>query len=202
MWGTPPLARFNFYVKIKLVSNKPKLITVEAKIMNLKNICKLVKDAGQSRAIITIDTSGDDAVLFLNIPTAGGFDTGKVSSEEMKLRAALSTPLRVIGKVADVDAMIDQQVSEFGEGFIVASQELVGTQSNAGANKNKCLNAVAASKNTPKAVKKTTPKTTANKSTTTKASAVKQAETPNAAMPEIETHADDNFDMFLNDSAL
>ena len=85
--------------------------------MKLEQICKLINEAGQSRAIITIDTNGTDAVILVNVPTSGSGFPDLSNTKEMALRKALSTPLRVIGKVVDVDAMLDEQVAIFGEGF-------------------------------------------------------------------------------------
>lgn len=104
--------------------------------MNLKNVCELVKAAGQTRAIITIDTNNDDAIVIVNIPTSNAACLQKIEDDkQMALRSALATPMRVLGKIEDVDAVFDEQLAEFGEGFAPASLQLKGVKTNATAAK-------------------------------------------------------------------
>ncbi|BDP33372.1 hypothetical protein P3602_24390 [Vibrio parahaemolyticus] len=125
--------------------------------MNLKNVCELVKAAGQTRAIITIDTNNEDAVIIVNIPTSNAACLPKVEDDkQMALRSALATPMRVLGKIEDVDAVFDEQLAEFGEGFAPASLQLKGVKTNA-----------AAAKASTQAVT-TTPKTTVKKASNKK----------------------------------
>ena len=98
--------------------------------MNLEAVCNLVKEAGLTRAIISIDTSGDEAVVLLNIPTANGATPDIDNQKEMALRAALSTPLKVMGHVAEIDSVVDQEVQNFSEGFIPANTSLAAVTSN------------------------------------------------------------------------
>ncbi|EJL6460738.1 hypothetical protein HPY09_20790 (plasmid) [Vibrio cholerae] len=104
--------------------------------MNLKNLCELVKAAGQTRAIITIDTNNEDAIVIVNIPTSNAACLPKIEDDkQMALRSALATPMRVLGKIEDVDAVFDEQLAEFGEGFAPASLQLKGVKTNATAAK-------------------------------------------------------------------
>ncbi|HFG1572350.1 TPA: hypothetical protein ACGFXZ_001319 [Vibrio cholerae] len=104
--------------------------------MNLKNLCALVKAAGQTRAIITIDTNNEDAIVIVNIPTSNAACLPKNEDDkQMALRSALATPMRVLGKIEDVDAVFDEQLAEFGEGFAPASLQLKGVKTNATAAK-------------------------------------------------------------------
>ncbi|KOO06924.1 hypothetical protein R7D97_16565 [Vibrio sp. Vb5031] len=135
--------------------------------MNLKNVCELVKAAGQTRAIITIDTNNEDAVIIVNIPTSNAACLPKVEDDkQMTLRSALATPMRVLGKIEDVDAVFDEQLAEFGEGFAPASLQLKGVKTNA-----------AAAKASTQAVT-TTPKTTVKKASNKKNAA--KTEKPDA----------------------
>lgn len=166
--------------------------------MNLENICNLVKASGQSRAIITIDTDGDQAVVLVNIPTANVNNLSKsVSTSEMKLRSALSTPLRVIGNVEGVDAAFDEQLAQYGEGFIPASLKLDGVKSNASAAQAKT--SAASGKAPKKQAKNETPvepKSAKNKAENTADKApVKPQE---KAKGEVASPVDDNFDFFAN----
>ncbi|HBC3404825.1 TPA: hypothetical protein KDZ97_003697 [Vibrio parahaemolyticus] len=119
--------------------------------MNLKNVCELVKAAGQTRAIITIDTNNEDAVIIVNIPTSNAACLPKVEDDkQMALRSALATPMRVLGKIEDVDAVFDEQLAEFGEGFAPASLQLKGVKTNAAAAKASTQAVTTASKTTVK----------------------------------------------------
>lgn len=93
--------------------------------MNLENLCKAIKEAGLTRAIITLDTNGDDAVVILNIPTANADSIPDLNNEkQMALRKALSIPLRILGKTTEVDGEIDLHIQKYAEGFIPAAQAL------------------------------------------------------------------------------
>lgn len=140
--------------------------------MNLKNLCELVKAAGQTRAILTIDTNNEDAVIIVNIPTSNAAGIPKIEdNKQMALRSALATPMRVLGKIEDVDAVFDEQLAEFGEGFAPASLQLKGVKTNA-----------AAAKASTQAVT-TPPKTTVKKSNNKK----NAAKTENADAVETKT---------------
>ena len=176
--------------------------------MNLENICNLVKASGQSRAIITIDTDGDLAVVLVNIPTANVNNLSKkVSDTEMKLRSALSTPLRVIGSVEDVDATFDEQLAQFGDGFAPASLKLDGVKSNASAAQAK-TKAAAGKPQKPKAADKketpvaATPKQDNKKKTTADKATEKPQEETQKPQEEAQADAtspmDDNFDFFTS----
>ncbi|HHC7267572.1 TPA: hypothetical protein ACN30M_001335 [Vibrio parahaemolyticus] len=129
--------------------------------MNLKNVCELVKAAGQTRAIITIDTNNEDAVIIVNIPTSNAAGIPKIEdNKQMALRSALATPMRVLGKIEDVDAVFDEQLAEFGEGFAPASLQLKGVKTNAAAAKASTQAVTTAPKTT---VKKTSNKKNAAK---------------------------------------
>lgn len=145
--------------------------------MNFKNVCELIKAAGQTRAIITIDTNKDDAVVIVNIPTSNPACLPNMTdAKQMALRSALATPLRVMGKIEDVDAVFDEQLAEFGEGFAPASLQLTGVKSNASAAKASTQAATTAPKTT---VKKASNKKNAAK--TTKADEVTQDTTSKTA---------------------
>ncbi|CAH7357357.1 PRTRC system protein E [Vibrio crassostreae] len=169
--------------------------------MNLENICNLVKASGQSRAIITIDTDGDQAVVIVNIPTANVSNLSKaVSDTEMKLRSALSTPLRVIGSVEGVDATFDEQLAQYGDGFAPASLKLNGVKSNASAAQAK-TSAVAgkAPKKLKAAAQNETPAAPKPKKDKVEKTADKPTEKPQEeSQADVTPPTDDNFDFFTS----
>lgn len=182
--------------------------------MNIEMLCNLVKESGQSRAIITIDTDNDQAVVVVNIPTAHNNSVDASKESSMQLRKALSTPLCVMGKIADVDSSIDDQLATFGEGFAPASNELntiTKFASNATTVKSKMLSSVNVKESKKAPVKaKTTdtmskPKVTPKPKSTSKS---KKTDTPSETVSSyVENEKliseDNDFDMFFNeDSAL
>ena len=168
--------------------------------MNLENICNLVKASGQSRAIITIDTDGDQAVVIVNIPTANVNNLSKaVSDSEMKLRSALSTPLRVIGSVEGVDATFDEQLAQYGDGFAPASLKLDGVKSNASAAQAKTKAVAGKPQKQKAAAQKDAPVATKPKKDKVEKTADKPTEKPQKeAQADVTPPTDDNFDFFTN----
>lgn len=168
--------------------------------MNLENICNLVKASGQSRAIITIDTDGDQAVVIMNIPTANVNNLSKaVSDTEMKLRSALSTPLRVIGSVEGVDATFDEQLAQYGDGFAPASLKLNGVKSNASAAQAKTTAAAGKPQKQKAAAQKDAPVATKPRKDKVEKTADKPTEKPQEeAQADVAPSTDDNFDFFTN----
>ncbi|WP_024603893.1 MULTISPECIES: hypothetical protein [unclassified Pseudoalteromonas] len=93
--------------------------------MNLTNLCKVITNAGLTRAIITIDTNNDESVVVLNIPTASvNSDTTSKNEQVMELRKAVAIPLRVMGKTGDVDQELDNLLSQYATGFVPAARAL------------------------------------------------------------------------------
>lgn len=184
--------------------------------MNLQKVCNLVKEAGLTRAIITIDTSGDDAVVLLTVPTANGATPNIDNEKEMALRSALSSPLKVMGHVAEVDSVLDSEIEKFGEGLVPATKALESVTSNASSTVAKQKTAASTTDNktnkkaqrAPKA-----PKTPANETSTGNKTATPPAEkqekpvaasapTEEKSAPQVDTadlnlnEADNNMDFF------
>lgn len=181
--------------------------------MNLQKVCNLVKEAGLTRAIITIDTSGDDAVVLLTVPTANGATPDIDNEKEMALRSALSSPLKVMGHVAEVDSVLDSEIEKFGEGLVPATKTLASVTSNASstAAKQKTAASTTGNKTIKKAQSKPkAPKTPANETSTGNKTTTPPAEKPVAtsapteekSAPQVDTadlnldEADNNMDFF------
>lgn len=90
--------------------------------MNITSVCELLKVSGQTRAIVTIDTSGDDVVLIMNVPTGQNKAPNLANDKEMALRASLANPLRVICKVDEVDTLFEEEFAKFGTEFTANSK--------------------------------------------------------------------------------
>ncbi|MEZ9700145.1 hypothetical protein AB4455_22710 [Vibrio sp. 10N.261.46.E12] len=184
--------------------------------MNLQKVCNLVKEAGLTRAIITIDTSGDDAVVLLTVPTANGATPNIDNAKEMALRSALSSPLKVMGHVAEVDSVLDSEIDKFGEGLVPAAKALESVTSNASSTAAKQKTAASTNGNKankqpqrkPKSLKTPANETsTGNKTTTPPAEKQEKpvaapAPTEEKSAPQVDTadlnldEADNNMDFF------
>ncbi|MDF4421878.1 hypothetical protein [Vibrio parahaemolyticus] len=161
--------------------------------MNLENLSKAINEAGLTRAIITLDTNGADAVVIVNIPTANADSIPDLKDEkQMALRKALSIPMRIMGKTTEVDGEIDLHIEKYAEGFVPAAQALpVVTKSNS----------------TPAASKQTEAATTATKGATAQAKkqAKKQVEAQKPSPVEKaqpDAPITDNYDFFADSGAL
>ncbi|WP_256385062.1 hypothetical protein [Photobacterium toruni] len=91
--------------------------------MNLQHICDLLKNAGSERAIITINTNGDNASVILTVPTSNTVVDIK-NSAQVELRNALSIPLAISGQVAEVDAAFNESIADYAQVFILNNSEL------------------------------------------------------------------------------
>ncbi|MBB1371254.1 hypothetical protein [Pseudoalteromonas sp. SR45-4] len=161
--------------------------------MNIQSLCSTIRNAGLTRAIITVDTNGDDVVVIVNIPSASTDSSGvQCNTKPMELRKALSVPMRIMGKIAEVDDEINQHFTKYAEGFVPAAQALpVALKTNAPAAATKSKDAAE--------------KVTAGVTSKVKKDAIKVVEAPKpspveAALPNVEMN--DNYDFFSDSGAL